>query len=187
MRPFRDHGSVSRKFFAQEFIQRAMLSSPTTKNACWTPGWKSKAASFKPRNFVPLRGGCGDVCAFTRPYFICCDFRTTVIHGRGRLEIIRTGVRTAAAISSQHPLSAQRKRRNPIRSDISAFFYFSCFWNTALFCTLLAGTAMYSEWYSVRQPRTWVVFSVLSDPSCKSHFYYCKCWAYYSPISGFKK
>lgn len=32
MRPLKYHGSVSRKFFVQKFIHRAILSSPSTKD-----------------------------------------------------------------------------------------------------------------------------------------------------------
>lgn len=90
MRLLRDHGSASRKFFVQKFIQGAMLSGPTTKNSesMLDSRLEIRGCLLHALELCILRDGCVDVFASTRPDFICGDFRTTVIYGKGSLGII---------------------------------------------------------------------------------------------------
>lgn len=89
-RPLRGHGAVSRKFFVQKFIQGVLLSGPPTKNSesMLDSRLEIRGCFLHALELRTLRDGCADVFASTWPYFICCDFRTTVIYGKGSLGII---------------------------------------------------------------------------------------------------
>lgn len=129
---------------------------------------------------------CGSCrSSFIRPYLFVV-IAVALIYGVGSLEITWTGNGTTTAVSTQHILSIQSKCRSLVLNDIFvlSFLFFSCFWNTVLFGTLLFGNTVYLEWFSGCQPKTWVVFSVLSAFSLKSHFYHCWGWAYKYFIPG---
>lgn len=119
----------------------SLVLLPTTKNSESTLDSRLEIRGcLLHGTLYPLWWLCGCVCVHT-PYFLCCDFRTTVIYGRGSLGIIWAG-NCAATVS--YLLGENVEIQFSVAFlYVCVCFYLSCFWNTVLFCTLLSGTAMY--------------------------------------------
>lgn len=149
--------SDSRKFCLWKVVHRGTVRS----GPCRSHG---SSLDSRLHTTKPLGSICGSSgWSFIRPHLSLCLWYQSDLWRRP-LEMMRARNGAATAPFTQHILSVQSKGRNPLLSDNFVLrFYFSCFWISMLFWTLLFGNATYLEWNSVSQPKTWVVWFIRSE------------------------